>query len=67
MNEREFMQYIFDHFDVAGEFTRMLVNVIGYAQGFDDPDEGLDFLCDMLDCTIGIRQDEIRQLKLGEE
>ena len=45
----------------------MLVNVIGYAQGFEAPEEGLDFLCDMLDGTIGIRQDEIRQLKLGEE
>ncbi len=67
MREKEFLQYIFDNFDVAGEFTRMLVNVIGYAQGFEDPEEGLAFLCDMLDGTIGIRQDEIRQLKLGEE
>ena len=67
MGEKEFLQYIFDNFDVAGEFTRMLVNVIGYAQGFEAPEEGLDFLCDMLDGTIGIRQDEIRQLKLGEE
>ncbi len=67
MGEKEFLQYIFDNFDVAGEFTRMLVNAIGYAQGFEDPEEGLDFLCDMLDGTIGIRQDEIRQLKLGEE
>lgn len=67
MKEKEFLQYIFDNFDVAGEFTRMLVNVIGYAQGFEDPEEGLDFLCDMLDGTIGIGQDEIRQLKLGEE
>ena len=45
----------------------MLVNAIGYAQGFEDPEEGMDFLCDMLDGTIGINQDEIRQLKLGEE
>jgi len=67
MGEKEFLQYIFDNFNVAGEFTRMLVNVISYAEGFDDPEEGLDFLCDMLDGTIGIRQDEIRQLKLGEE
>lgn len=67
MGKREFLQYIFDHFDVAGDFTRMLVNVIEYAEGFDDPEEGLDFLCDMLDGTIGIEQNEIRQLKLGEE
>lgn len=67
MGEKEFLQYIFDNFNVAGEFTRMLVNVISYAEGFDDPEEGLDFLCDMLDGTIGINQDEIRRLKLGEE
>lgn len=67
MRAKDFLQYIFDNFDVAGEFTRMLVNVIGYAEGFDDPEDGLDFLCDMLDGTIGIRQDEIRQLKLGKE
>lgn len=67
MGEKEFLQYIFDNFNVAGEFTRMLVNVISYAEGFDDPEEGLDFLCDMLDGTIGIRKDEIRKLKLGEE
>lgn len=67
MGEKDFLQYIFDNFDVDGDFTVMLVNVIGYAQGFEDPEEGLDFLCDMLDGTIGIREDEIRQLKLGEE
>lgn len=67
MGEKEFLQYIFDNFNVEGEFTRMLVNVISYAEGFDDPEEGLDFLCDMLDGTIGIRKDEIRKLKLGEE
>lgn len=67
MGTKEFLQYIWDNFDVAGEFTRILCNAIEYAKGFDDPDEGLDFLCDMLDGTIGITEDEIRRLKLEED
>lgn len=67
MGRKDFMQYIWDNFNVAGEFTRMLENAIDYAEGFDDPEDGLDFLCDLLDGTIGISRDEIRRFEVGED
>lgn len=62
MNKQEFYQYITDNFNISGEAGRLINNILKYAemQGFDEEDL-YNYLCLMLDGTIGLTDNEIKQ------
>lgn len=65
MNREQFINYVREEFNVSVEFLRLLDNVLHYAefQGWDEDDvyQYLDF---MLDCNIGLTNQEIKQIIL---
>ena len=65
MNRRDFVNYVQENFDVSIEFLRLLDNVLNYAelQGWDE-DEVYSYLGFMLDCGIGLTNQEIKQIIL---
>ena len=68
MNRQQFVDYVHDNFNVSVEFLRLLDNVLHYAElQCWDEDEKYDYLDFMLDCNIGLEDEEIRQIKLEED
>ena len=65
MNRRDYVNYVQETFDVSIEFLRLLDNVLNYAelQGWDE-DEVHSYLDFMLDCNIGLTDQEIKQIIL---
>ena len=65
MNAQEFLDYVREEFNVSVEFLRLLENVLRYGtlQGWDDGDAYL-YLDFMLDCNIGLTQQEIKAIVL---
>ena len=65
MNRKDFVNYVQENFDVSIEFLRLLDNVLNYAelQGWDE-DEVYSYLDFMLDCNIGLTDQEIKQIIL---
>ena len=65
MNRQEFMEYVRENFNVSVEFLRLLDNVLHYAeiQGWDE-DDVYNYLNFMLDCNIGLTNQEIKQIIL---
>ncbi len=65
MDREQFINYVREEFNVSVEFLRLLDNVLHYAelQGWDEDDvyQYLDF---MLDCNIGLTNQEIKQIIL---
>ena len=68
MNRQQFVDYVHENFNVSIEFLRLLDNVLHYAelQGWDE-DEVYSYLDFMLDCSIGLEDEEIRQIKFEGE
>lgn len=66
MNRVQFLNYVNEHFNVSVEFIRLLNNVLYYAEMQDwDEDEiynYLDFM--LLDCSVGLTAQEIKQVTL---
>lgn len=65
MDRKDFVNYVQENFDVSIEFLRLLDNVLNYAelQGWDE-DEVYNYLDFMLDCNIGLTDQEIKQIIL---
>ena len=65
MDRKDFVNYVQENFDVSIEFLRLLDNVLNYAelQGWDE-DEVYGYLDFMLDCGIGLTNQEIKQIVL---
>ena len=65
MNRQEFVDYVQENFNVSGAFLRLLDNVLHYAelQGWDQ-DDVYSYLDFMLDNTIGLTNQEIKQVEL---
>ena len=65
MNRQQFLEYVRDNFNVSGEFLTLLNNVLSYAEdrGWCEVDTYL-YLDYMLDCTIGLKQQEIKSIVL---
>lgn len=65
MNREQFVDYVHENFNVSVEFLRLLNNVLHYAelQGWDE-DEVYSYLDFMLDCNIGLEDEEIKQIAL---
>ena len=68
MNRQQFVDYVHDNFNVSVEFLRLLDNVLKYAElQCWDKDEIYSYLDFMLDCSIGLEDKEVRQIKFEEE
>lgn len=65
MNRKEFMEYIEENFDISGEAKRLINNILYYVelQGVG-ADEQYIMLCRMLNGTIGLSDDEIKEISL---
>jgi hypothetical protein len=65
MNRIEFIEYVNKNFNVSIEFLRLLDNVLNYAERHTwSEDEVYNYLDFMLDCNIGLTQQEIKQIIL---
>lgn len=64
MNRSDFMNYIAENYNIAGEAFRLIGNILIYAEQNFSGDEQYRFLCDMLDGTIGLSDAEIRKVSL---
>jgi hypothetical protein len=67
MNREQFVDYVHKNFNVSIEFLRLLDNVLHYAelQGWDE-DEIYSYLDFMLDCSVGLEEEEIRRISFEE-
>jgi hypothetical protein len=63
LNIKEFMGYVHENFHVSGEASRLIENVLKYA-GIEEPEKRHDFLCFVLDGTIGLTEEEIGRISL---
>lgn len=65
MNKEEFIQYVEDNFNISGEAFRLISNILDYvsAQGCGE-DEQYNMLCMLLDGSIGLSDNEIKQICL---
>jgi hypothetical protein len=54
-------EWLLDEFSIDGAAARIIRNVLEYADRMDG-DEQYDFLTEMLDGTIGLSEQEIRNL-----
>lgn len=63
MNREEFYNYILDNFNISGEAGRLINNILGYVEkNFSNENEQYNILCDLLDCTIGLTDDELKMI-----
>lgn len=63
MNRQQFVDYVRENFSVSVEYLRLLDNVLEYAEGLEESKQ-FQFLCDTLDCTIGLSMNEIAAINL---
>lgn len=63
MNREEFYQYILDNFIISGECARMLDNILAFVEShYPEENEQYNALCELLDGTIGLSDNEIRKV-----
>lgn len=60
MTSKESLCYILENFNVSGEASRLLDNILRYAEGIEDEHRRYQALKDLLDGTIGLSDEEIR-------
>lgn len=65
MSKNEFQEYINENFDISGEAGRLINNILDYVsvQGLDEQEQ-YNTLCMLLDGTIGLTDNEIKQVYL---
>ena len=65
MDKQEFMCYIEENFDISGEAGRLIYNILSYVESNAcNENEQYNMLCDLLDNTIGLSDEEIRKVYL---
>ena len=63
MNREQFYQYILDNFNISGEATRLINNILHFVEeNYTDENEQYRALCDLFDGTIGLSDAEIRKV-----
>lgn len=63
MNRKQFVEYVKENYTVSVEYLRLLDNVLEYAERLEESKQ-FQFLCDTLDCTIGLSMNEIAAIYL---
>lgn len=65
MGKEEFKEYVVENFNISGESHRLISNILEFVETrFCDEDEQYNALCDLLDGTIGLSDNEIKQINL---
>ncbi len=63
MDREQFYNYILENFDISGDAGRLINNILQFVQNnYTDEDEQYTVLCDLLDGTIGLSDQEIRSV-----
>lgn len=63
MNRKEFYNYILENFDISGEAGRLINNILYFVEeNYINENEQYKVLCDLLDGTIGLSDQEIRKV-----
>lgn len=63
MNREEFMQYINENFNISGEASSLINNILIFVEeNYTEEDEQYRVLSDLLDGTIGLTDNEIRKV-----
>lgn len=60
MEKEKFYDYIQTNFNIGGDASRLIRNILNYAEGMERG-EKYNFLCAILDGTIGLTDDEIKR------
>jgi len=65
VNREKFMEYVEENFNISGEAKRLINNILYYveSQGVSE-DEQYQMLSCLLDGTIGLSDNEIKQICL---
>lgn len=65
MDKEEFMNYIAENYNISAEAHRLIGNILNYvANHYTEEDEQYNILCEMLDGTIGLSDNEIKKIIL---
>lgn len=64
MDVEEFMNYLWENFNISAEARRLIHNILRYAERIEDAETQYDFLCATLNGTIGLSEREIRMISL---
>ena len=65
MNREKFMEYVEENFNISGEAKRLINNILYYVElQAVSEDEQYQMLCFLLDGTIGLSDNEIKQICL---
>lgn len=63
MDTQEFLDYVGENFDISIEAYRLIGNIVSYiAQNFLDENDQYNAACALLDGTIGLSDNELRQI-----
>ena len=65
MTKEEFKQYLRDEYNIAPEAHRLISNILDFVENLPlDEDGKYRALTDLLDCTIGLSDNEIKAVAL---
>lgn len=65
MNKVEFKQYIDENFNISGEASRLITNILDFVETNYPYDEvQYKVLCSLLDGTIGLTDSELKKVYL---
>lgn len=65
MNREEFMSYLHENYNVSIEVYRLIDNILGFVENHAESEfDCYPMLCELLDCTIGLSDNEIKQINL---
>lgn len=65
MDKEEFMNYIAENYNISGEAHRLIGNILNFvADHYTQEDEQYNALCELLDGTIGLSDNEIKKIVL---
>lgn len=63
MNREEFYDYIIGNFNISGDCSRLLDNVLRFVEShYPEENEQYNVLCELLDGSIGLTDREIRKV-----
>ena len=65
MNREEFMEYVRENFNISGSAQRLIDNILSFVENtYFDSNEQYRVLCELLDGTIGLSDNEIKRICL---
>lgn len=65
MGKEEFLEYIVENFNISGETGRLIENILYFVkENYPDENEQYNVLCSLLEGTIGLTDEEIREVYL---